>query len=151
MGCKKAGRRPAPANSSGGVVEHPSILLVEDNPLLRWCMSSSLQRDGCRVTAPESVGEAISLAAHSCFDVLITDWRLAQGHCGSEILSYAREKFPETLAILISAEAGAELSDRARARGFDLVIEKPCPAVEIVGAVHDLVRRDRSKVARWKT
>jgi CheY-like chemotaxis protein len=123
-----------------------SILLVEDNPLLRWWMTNSLRLDGCRVTAPESVREAISLAAHSSFDLLITDWRLAQGHHGSEILSCVRENFPQTLAILVSAEAGAELSDRARARGFDLVIEKPFPAAEFIGAVHGLVGRNQSKV-----
>ncbi len=123
-----------------------SVLLVEDNQLLRWWMTSSLQREGFRVVAPKSVEEAISLAA-TPFDVLVTDWRLAQDHNGLEILTGARKKFPGTLAILISAEAGAELSHRARAGGFDLVIEKPFAVAEIVGAVQRLAERARPEAA----
>jgi DNA-binding response OmpR family regulator len=123
-----------------------SVLLVEDNQLLRWWMTSSLQREGFRVVAPKSVEEAIALAA-TPFDVLITDWRLAQDHNGLEILTGARKKFPGTLAILISAEADAELSHRARAGGFDLVIEKPFAVADIVGAVQHLAERARPEVA----
>lgn len=123
-----------------------SVLLVEDNQLLRWWVTSSLAREGCCVMAPPSVDEAMSLAAATPFDVLITDWRLAQGHNGLEVLTRVREKSPETLAILISAEADAELSGRARASGFDLVIEKPFPVAEIVGAVHRLTEHARPEV-----
>ena len=124
-----------------------SILLVEDNQLLRWWITSSLQREGFRVTAPKSVDEAMSLAASAPYDVLITDWRLAQGHDGLEILARVREKFPGTLAILISAEAGTQLSDRARANGFDLVIEKPFPLEEIVGAIQLVTQHRRREKA----
>ncbi len=124
-----------------------SILLVEDNQLLRWWMTSSLEREGFRVTAPQSVDEAMSLAASVPYDVLITDWRLAQGHDGLEILARVRERFPGTLAILISAEAGAQLSDSARANGFDLVIEKPFPLAEIVGAIQLVTQHRRQEIA----
>ncbi len=120
-----------------------SVLLVEDNQLLRWWMTSSLQREGCSVEAPKSVDEAIRIAGGSPFDVLITDWRLAEGHDGFEVLARVREKHPETLAILISAEAGADLADLARTNGFNLVIEKPFPVAEIVGAVHNLAINHR--------
>jgi DNA-binding response OmpR family regulator len=119
----------------------PTVLLVEDNSLLRWWMTSSLQSEGFRVAAPPTVEEAIDLAGVASFDVLITDWRLAEGHDGLEILNRARQKAPRTLAVLISAEAGADFSERARQRGFDLVIEKPFPVAEIVGAVRGLAGR----------
>lgn len=115
-----------------------SVLLVEDNQLLRWWMTNSLQREGFCVVAPETVDEAISMAGVTPFDALITDWRLAQGHDGLEILNRVRERFPGTLAILISAEADAELSARAQAGGFDRIIEKPFAVAEIVGAVKRL-------------
>lgn len=120
-----------------------SILLVEDNQLLRWWMASSLQRDGCHVTAPKSVEEALACAEAS-FDLLITDWRLADGHTGLEILQRARAAHPGILTVLVSAEADVELAARARASGFDIVIEKPFPAAEIVGAVHSLANRASS-------
>ena len=123
----------------------PTILLVEDNQLLRWWMTSSLQREGWVVSAPQSPDGAIALAGAKSFDVVITDWRLPEGHFGCEILTRVREKSPRTLAILISAESGGEFTDQARACGFDLVIEKPFPVAEIVGAVHHLTGRFPAK------
>lgn len=112
-----------------------SVLLVEDNQLLRWWMSCTLQREGFLVIAPVTVEESMSVAGTTPFDVLITDWRLAEDHNGFEVLSRVREKSPSALAILISAEASNDLPERARALGFDLIIEKPFPVAEIVGAV----------------
>lgn len=123
------------------------VLLVEDNQLLRWWMVSNLQREGFSVLAPPSVEEAMSMAASTPVHVLITDWRLAHGHKGSEVLTLVRRKSPLALAILISAEAGAELSDHARANGFDIVIQKPFPLAEIVDSVHRLALRGQSEVA----
>lgn len=127
--------------------EPPTVLLVEDNSLLRWWMTSSLQSEGFHVAAPPTVEEAIDLAGAATFDVLITDWRLAEGHDGLEVLNCARQKAPRTLAVLISAEAGAEFSERAREKGFDLVIEKPFPVAEIVGAVRGLAGRMLPRMA----
>ncbi len=115
-----------------------SVLLVEDNQLLRWWMSCCLQREGFVVVAPTSVEEAMSAASKAPYEVLITDWRLAEDHNGFEVLARVREKSPSALAILISAEASSELPERARALGFDLIIEKPFPVAEIVGAVRNL-------------
>ena len=116
----------------------PRVLLVEDNQLLRWWMTSSLQREGWFVLAPKSVEEALQVAGARRFDVLITDWRLPDGHDGFEVLERVRAVAPEIFAILVSAEADADLAQRGRASGFDVVIRKPFPLAEIVGAVHSL-------------
>jgi CheY-like chemotaxis protein len=127
--------------------EMPTVLLVEDNSLLRWWMTSSLSNEGYRVAAPESVEEAINLAGVTPFDVLITDWRLAEGHDGLEILNRARRKDPTTVAVLVSAEAEADFSERARGLGFDLVIEKPFGVADIVAAVHELAGHHPARIA----
>jgi len=119
-------------------VRGPTVLLVEDNQLLRWWMASSLEREGWAVLTPKSVDEAIKMAGTHAFDVLITDWRLADDHDGFEVLSQVRAKYPQVVAILISAEADAELAGRAQANGFNVVLRKPFPLAEIVGAVHNL-------------
>ncbi len=126
-------------------MQAPTVLLVEDNQLLRWWMTSSLQREGYSVVAPKSVEEVILMDGASAFDVLITDWRLPDGHDGFEVLNRLRAKRPGILAILISAEADAELTERARAHGFDIVIRKPFPLAEIVSAVHNWAASHPSK------
>jgi CheY-like chemotaxis protein len=127
--------------------EMPTVLLVEDNSLLRWWMTSSLSNEGFRVAAPKSVEEAISLAGVQPFDVLITDWRLAEGHDGLEVLNRARRKDPSTVAVLVSAEAEEDFSERAKELGFDLVIEKPFGVADIVAAVHEVAGHHPARLA----
>lgn len=119
-------------------MKSPRVLLVEDNRLLRWCVCSELHRGGCAVVAPETVDEVMQLDPAQPVNVLVTDCRLADGHDGFEVLACVRERYPKICAILISAEADPQLASRARAAGFDVVIEKPCRVAEIVGAVRAL-------------
>lgn len=119
-------------------MKSPSVLLVEDNKLLRWCVCSELHRGGCAVMAPETVDEVMRLDPAQPVNVLVTDCRLADGHNGFEVLATLRQRYPKICAILISAESDPQLAMRARKAGFDVVIEKPCRVEEIVGAVRAL-------------
>jgi two-component system, OmpR family, response regulator len=115
--------------------EHLRILLVEDNRLLRWWMNLCLSREGFLVVAPPTVDEAICLGAAYPFDVLVSDWRLADGHDGLEILAAVKQASPHIASILISAEADHELTERALGAGFDRVMQKPLEASAIVSAI----------------
>ena len=119
-------------------MQSPRVLLVEDNRLLRWCVCSELHRGGCAVVAPETVEEVLRLDPAQPVNVLVTDCRLADGHNGFEVLACVRARYPKIGSILISAESDPQLASRARAAGFDVVIEKPCRVEEIVGAVRAL-------------
>ncbi len=113
----------------------PKILLVEENPLLRWWMQGSLLREGFWVVAPSNPDEATRLAGVFAFDVLICNWRLSDGRDGSEILLAARSVNPEVFAVLISADANSELIEHARLAGFRQVIRKPFPLTAIFSAL----------------
>jgi len=122
-----------------------TVLLVEDNQLLRWWMTSGLEREGWSVLTSNSADEAIKMAATAAFQVLITDWRLADDQDGFGVLAQVRAKYPQVLAILISADADAELTGRAQTNGFDVVLRKPFPLAEIMGAVHGLAASQPSE------
>ena len=113
----------------------PKILLIEDNRLVRWWMLKTLTREGYLVVAPPSVDEALKLATSYRFDVLVSDWRLPDGHDGLKVLTTVRQAFPQIVSILISAEADAELTERALGAGFDRVIQKPLEMSQIVEAI----------------
>ena len=116
-------------------MEYLNILLIEDNRLVRWWMSKSLAREGFRVVAPTTVEEALKLGTTYPFDVLVSDWRLPNGHDGLKVLTIVRQAFPQIVSILISAEAGSELTQRALGAGFDRVIQKPMETSQIVEAI----------------
>lgn len=117
------------------MVKQAKVLLIEDNELLRWYLTTGLSREGFRVVAPATIDEGIRLGTEIPFDVLISDWRLGDGHDGLEVLAKIRQAFPLIPSILISAEADAELTERALDAGFDCVIPKPLEVAEIVGAI----------------
>ena len=124
----------------------PSILIVEDNRLLRWWLTSSLYRAGFCALAPETVGDALS-CAHSCqFDLLITDWRLPEGHDGFEVLNAVRGTCPRVLSMLISAELDEELTQKAQRAGFDVTFQKPFRLEDIVAAAQKLTESARTSL-----
>ena len=115
--------------------EQLRILLVEDNQLLRWWMTLCLSREGFLVVAPPTVEEAFRLGASYPFDVLVSDWRLQNGHDGLEVLAAVKHASPQIAAILISAEADHDLTVRALEAGFHRVMQKPLDSSDIVSAI----------------
>ena len=126
-------------------LDKPKLLLVEDNRLLRWWMTSSLEHAGFVVAAPETLAEALQICDSCPVDLLVTDWHLREEGDGFEVLARARRRSPRAFAILISAEADVDLAKSAREAGFDFVIQKPFPVAEIVGAVHVYGERIRQQ------
>jgi DNA-binding NtrC family response regulator len=126
-------------------MQQPRVLLVEDNRVLRWWLKTGLEKAGFNVVPAESASEAEWLSCCFPFHVLITDWHLADGHNGNdghdgfEVLAHVRGKQPKLLAVLISADADAELAERAWKAGFHLVLQKPLRLPEIIGAVYCLI------------
>ena len=118
-------------------MNHIRILLVEDNALLRDWIRTSLEEDGFDVTAASSLAEADCAGAAWPFDVLVTDWKLADG-TGFDVLADVRPMWSGILPILISADADSTLVERARAAGFRAVLQKPFPPWKIVAAIHEL-------------
>ena len=116
--------------------QHLRILLVEDNRLLRWWMTHCLSREGFLVVAPPTIEEALDLASSFPFDVLVSDWRLPDGHNGLEVLAAVKQASPRIASILISAEANRDLTERALGAGFNRVMLKPLDSCDIVSAIH---------------
>ena len=117
-----------------------TVLLVEDNGLLREWLRNCLEGYGFCVAAPPSVSEAVHLAAARPFDVVITDWHLADGWDGFQVLAQVRKEHPQVPLVLISADADAELVHRAQCAGFDSVLQKPFPPCNIAATLHRLVK-----------
>lgn len=117
------------------IMKRTRILLIEDDRLLRWWMARSLTREGFNVVAPPTVADGLKLATEVPFDVLVSDWRLPDGHNGFEVLHAVQRIFPHIFSILISAEVDPDLTSRALDAGFHRVIPKPLEVSEIVGAI----------------
>jgi len=112
-----------------------SILLMEDNTLLRWWLTVSLIQQGFKVTAPATNHEFVDALDKETFDALVTDCDLADCCDGFQVLSLTRQRNPRVLAILISAQTDQDLPARAQAAGFNSFMPKPVSAREIAETI----------------
>jgi len=110
------------ARFTGG---NETILLVEDDPMLRRAIDRVLERHGYRVIGADgaaSAREAWSRAAGR-IDLLLTDLVLSEGANGRALAAELQSRSPDLEVILMSGY-GAEVADGAQ------FLAKPCsPAV----------------------
>lgn len=103
-----------------------TILIVEDEPLLRIILSEALQDEGYRVLAAASVLEAIGqIAKHADIDGLITDVDLPGGLSGLDLLELFSNCRPAAATIVVSGrgdlrEADLAVPSRVFAKPYDL-------------------------------
>jgi len=100
-----------------------SILVVDDEPLVRWALRERLTCDGHRVSEASTVEEALA-RVNPALDLVLLDLRLPDGD-GLMVLHRVHEIAPRALVILMTAAAGAlDVTDTARLGAWDLV-QKP--------------------------
>jgi FixJ family two-component response regulator len=124
----------------------PRVVLVEDDAAVRRSLQLLLQGRGYDVRAYASgVALLVDPAAGdaACF---IADYRLAELD-GIEILSELRRRKWHGPAVLITAFVSPDLTERAKAAGFDADIAKPFLDHFLVDEIGRLVRGEGSHAA----
>ncbi|MGD8859734.1 MAG: response regulator [Myxococcales bacterium] len=111
-----------------------SVLVVDDDEVLRADVAQELRTQGYDVAEARSVDEAVSALSSSPPDVLLTDLRM-DGQDGVDLLSAAREIAPDTLSILMSGFATAQDYQRATDLGAVRVLTKPFTPQQMLAAV----------------
>jgi CheY-like chemotaxis protein len=114
----------------------PTVLVVEDEVLIRMMMSESLRQAGCEVLEAGSADEAFDvLAAPNGPDVLITDVRMPGTIDGLELAFHARKARPGLKVVITSGHAPAQNTDGLA----DAFLAKPFALESLVGRVRALV------------
>jgi CheY-like chemotaxis protein len=104
-----------------------SILLVEDELLLRMVMSEELRDAGYQVTDVANAEDAIA-ALPQGFDVLVTDIRMPGKLNGWDIAEAVRARNPECLIIYMSGYTGGGVRQLPHTH----FLSKPCTVSQIV-------------------
>src|SRR5262245_44626536 len=97
-----AKQRPAP-----GLSRSATILVVDDEPLIRDTLAEYLTQEGFQVTGCPSGESALALASERRFDVALCDVQLP-GIDGLELLERLLRLSPDTFVLLITAFATVE-------------------------------------------
>jgi DNA-binding NtrC family response regulator len=117
----QTGKIPSMPNNSA-----PSVLVVDDEALIRWTLAEALGDRGYAVT--EAIDGRTAMAAirdaADPFDVVLLDYRLPD--CADlRLLESVRRLTPTSRVIMITAHSSPELAQGATALGAFSVVSKP--------------------------
>ena len=100
-----------------------TILIVEDEDIIRNSLSELLTGEGYQVSEAGRVGDAVELAKETDFDVAICDVQLPDGD-GLALLRKLHQRNPHTCILIITAYATVENAVEAfKAGAFDYLVK----------------------------
>jgi CheY-like chemotaxis protein len=116
-----------------------TILLVDEEPLLRRATALMLTGRGGEVSAVATLGEAIALTERRIFDVAVIDVP-ARGPSPGEIVELIRKRglLPRRLVVCLCVSL-----DRCEAQPFTAILFKPYVFEHLIAAVFGPSRRQR--------
>jgi two-component system response regulator AtoC len=115
----------------------PSILIIDDEPLMRLSVMDALKAVGYEVRASASGNEGMTLLNKESFDVVITDLRLP-GADGLTLLQACKQRSPRTEVIVITAHGSMDSAVEAMKLGAYDYITKPFSMDELLLIVERL-------------
>ena len=107
-----------------------TILVVDDEQLIRWALASRLTDEGYKVIEAESAAEALRKHREGV-DLVLLDYKLPDGD-GLSVLQSMKAADPETVVILLTAVTNVETAVEAMKRGAYHYANKPFNLDEIV-------------------
>jgi len=123
-----------------------TVLIVEDEALIRMSSAATLEDAGFRILEAGSSAEALDmLMEYTDIDVLMTDVRMPGAMNGLDLVALVHRAHPDILSIVVSGNTSAEDASHAGAIGF---LPKPYMAASLVRTVTDLIQRNLAPLGR---
>ena len=129
--------------------ETATVLVVDDEPIIRDSLAEYLTSNGFVVRAVGSGEEALALVGKDRFDVVLCDVNLP-GLDGLDVLDRVGQLSPETFVLLITAYATVESAVEAFQKGAHDYLMKPIILHEVLGKIRRLLKqRDLFRENQW--
>ncbi len=125
----------------------PRLLVIDDEAVLRECLSRALPRWGYEVLSVSSAVEALAALRRESFDVVISDIKMP-GINGLELLHQIKQEWPELDVILATGYVTSDTAKTAHLSGAYDYILKPYTLEHLTAvidrALHDAASRHRT-------
>lgn len=120
---------------SGSTGARPTVVIAEDEEVLRAALGELLEADGYRVVGITASGrEAIELIRQHRPDLALLDYRLPEAD-GVAVLDAIRTEAPDTRAVMLSALDETSLRLEAIRAGAFAFLVKGGPPAQILDAL----------------
>jgi DNA-binding NtrC family response regulator len=117
------------------------VLVVDDEPLIRWALAETLSDGGDLVTQANTGAAAVRALNEACepIDVVMLDYKLPDVR-NLSLLAAVRRLCPDSRVIVMSAYSTPDIAEAALALGATRVIAKPFDMRDVADMVHDAAR-----------
>ena len=114
--------------------------MVDDKVTLCFAMREYFKMYSYQVDCAHNADDATTRLDASRYAVMITDLALAGTHelNGFNVIKIARDRYPETRIIVLTAYGTAESESTARRLGVSAFLHKPSPLSEVARIVFEL-------------
>jgi DNA-binding response OmpR family regulator len=112
-----------------------TVLVVDDDEIVRHTLSKFLTHEGFEVTTAASVSEALGLINSDVYDVLLSDLHMPAAGDGLTVVSAMRHANPKAVAMLLSSFPEMEAAAHAIVSQADEILVKPMELSELVKAI----------------
>jgi DNA-binding response OmpR family regulator len=118
----------------------PTILVCDDEDVLRALVRASLDNGAYRIVEAANGDEALALAQSEQPDLIVIDMMMP-GRTGVEVVAELRKDETLTGTPVIMLTARAQVADRVAAQGAgaDLYLTKPFSPIALAAAVEELL------------
>jgi DNA-binding NtrC family response regulator len=113
--------------SEGRLVDHATrILIVDDDPLMRFALGQTLSDNGCEVAEASDAAAAtrVLIASSAPFDVVLLDDQMPDSR-DLQLLSRVRALSPASRVIMMTTHPTPEMLAGATGHGAMCVLNKP--------------------------
>ena len=124
-----------------GFVSTATILIVDDEALLRWSLRERLTTEGYTAQEAGTAQEALEQATDDV-DLILLDFKLPDGD-GLSVLRQVKGRSPETLVILMTAFSTVENAVEAMKLGAYHYVNKPFNLDEVAMLVEKALETSR--------
>ncbi len=126
----------------------PTILVIDDDKLIRWSLSATLSRAGYRIHEAATGQEGLAVIQRRAPDLVLLDIMLPDVN-GFDVLVLIGRWYPDLPVLMMTAHATTETARKSKNLGARGHLDKPCDISKLRAAVSEALQPPRPPIQKY--